>query len=312
MSKSFSHLYNTLLIRGAYSLFDQEFRKRILEKAPWKRWFDEDYPEMPKCQDEYLDRYPEWIASSKLNQFYGLETFPNKHLINGVTQMLDEFHFQCLKKGRRLRFFRGEYPYNQNAVGGGPENFIDEDHPLQKGDAVIISCPFSATGDIHTKFQWLMDECHSLNVSVAVDCAFFGTCGGISVDLSHPCIERVAFSLTKGTGSGNYRSGIEFSKDHEGHIAIQNDWHHNLHLHAAIGLFLMNEFSPDYIHSKYRSAQEAACLKYGLTPTPCIHLALGGEGWEYFNRDEIVNRVGIRRIVQKEYKERQKKVLMKN
>ena len=306
MSKAFSHLYNTLLIRPAYSLFDQEFRKRILEKAPWEHWFDKGYPDMQNCQDDYLNRYPEWIVSSKLNQFHGLEKFPNRHLINGVTQMLDEFHFQCLRKGRKIRFFRGEYPYNKSVLSCEPEDFID-DHPLQKGDAVIISCPFSAVGDIHPKFDWLLDECHKLNIPVAVDCAFFGTCGGISVDLSHPCIERVAFSLTKGTGSGNYRSGIEFSKDHEGHIAIQNDCHHNLHLNAAIGLFLMNEFSPDYIFKKYRKAQKAACLKYDLKPTACIHLALGGEGWEYFHRDETVNRVGIRKIVQKEYKENKKK-----
>ena len=306
MSAAFSHLYNTLFIRGAYSLFDQEFRKCFLKKAPWEHWFDKGFPDMQSYQDDYLDRYPEWIASSKLNQFHGLENFPNRHLINGVTQMLDEFHFQCLKKGRKIRFFQGEYPYNQNAIGGNQESFI-ENHPLQKGDAVIISCPFSATGDVHPKFNWLLDKCNKLNIPVAIDCAFFGTCGGISVNFNHSCIERVAFSLTKGTGSGNYRSGIEFSKDHEGHIAIQNDWHHNLHLNAAIGLFLMNEFSPDYIFKKYRETQKAVCLKYGLEPTACIHLALGGKEWEYFNRDGVVNRVGIRRAVLKEYKEAQKK-----
>lgn len=303
MSKKFSHLYDTFLIRPANSVFDNEFRKVILEKFPWKTWFDVNYPAMNKQQDEYLKYYPEWIASSKLNQITGLEQFPYRHLINGVTQMLDEFHFQALKSGKKIRLYRGEYPYNREVIDWNWDKDFIDDRPLEKGDAVIISCPFSATGNKPAQWDFLLDQCYSLNIPVAVDCAFFGTCGNIQMDLSHPSIERVAFSLTKGLGTGYYRSGIEFSKDHKGHLAIQNDWYHNLHLNAAIGLFLMQEFSPDYLFNKYRKAQEDACADYGIDPTPCIHLATGGKDWKYFQRDQTVNRIGIKFAVKKKYKE---------
>ena len=43
-----------------------------------------------------------------------------------------------------------------------------------------------------------MQECNEKNVPVFVDCAWFGTCHGIEVDLDQPCIKMVGFSTGKG------------------------------------------------------------------------------------------------------------------
>ena len=42
-----------------------------------------------------------------------------------------------------------------------------------------------------------------------VDCAWFGTCFDIDINLDEP-IQMVAFSTTKGLSCGNWRSGITF------------------------------------------------------------------------------------------------------
>jgi hypothetical protein len=82
----------------------------------------------------------------------------------------------------------------------------------------------------------MLDEAYELRIPVFVDMAWFGTCKNIDIDLSHPAIEEVAFSTTKGLCTGDYRSGIRFS--HHGiidytsqarkdRLALQSDWSHD-------------------------------------------------------------------------------------
>ena len=101
----------------------------------------------------------------------------------------------------------------------------------------------------------MFDQAYQLNVPVFVDMAWFGTCKGIDIDLSHPAIQEVAFSTTKGLCTGNYRSGIRFSRHgtieydsdkRKDRLALQADWSHGCHLNARISLELMHNFSPDH------------------------------------------------------------------
>jgi len=52
--------------------------------------------------DDFLSFYPEWIASSQNNSFYGLNAFPFRLMSLGCTQALDEFHYWCQLKKRRV------------------------------------------------------------------------------------------------------------------------------------------------------------------------------------------------------------------
>lgn len=292
-------LFDKYLIRSANSVYDPEFAEHIAG-SPLREWIEQD---RLNCQDEYVDKVFEWIQSSRLNRFAGLETFPHRYLVNGVTQSLDEFHFR--HRRRNIVTARGEYPYTRDALGDDfiyGDDFLEDRRGLRIGDALILSCPFSATGDVHPRMSEWLDEALTRQVPVLIDCAFFGTCGGLSVDLSHPAIEAVAFSLTKGLGTGAFRSGVEFSRVTHGHVTIQNHWRHNLLGNARIGIHLMERFSPDHIFTKYRQAQLVACTRFGLTPTPTIHLALGGPDWAYFSRDGHCNRIGIKLAVAEEYK----------
>ena len=261
---------------------------------------------MQNEQDRFLEFYPEWIASSKLSQFRGLEDFPKRYVSLGVTQALDWWHNWCLSQGLRLKMFRGEYPYNRDVWLGeymGWDKSID-DIGLDRGDAVIISVPFSGSGRKHERWKWLIEECNAKDIPVFVDCAWFGTCFDIEVKLNHPCIKMVAFSTGKGLSCGNWRSGIVFSRmadDDRCSLELQTEWRHGIHLNVAIANHLMAKYGPDTMPKKYMEAHVAVCEHYGFETTNTIHIAVAPKTaeWQDYHRDETFNRVNIAKAIKR-------------
>jgi hypothetical protein len=253
---------------------------------------------MDRSSDHFLEYYPTWIASSKLNKITGMDKLPYRFVSLGTTQGLDWWHYYCAANGLRLRTFRGEYPYNRDVLLDGEwtqDRYID-DTPLVRGDAVIISLPFSGHGRKHDRMEELFDTCDALDIPVFVDCAWFGTCYGIEADLDRKCVKMIAFSTTKGLSSGNWRAGIVFSRLNEGSLAMQTEWYHGIHLHLALANALMSKFSPDTAPKKYMDSQRAICEHYGLETTNTVHIAIAPltEEWRRFHRDEKYYRVNIR------------------
>ncbi len=268
-------------------------------------WGNINYSTLQSEGDRMLAIYPDWIMSSKFNKIKGLEIFDHKQVSLGTTQALDWWHYYCRANNLRLRMFRGEYPYNRDALLEGQwtwERNID-DADLRKGDAVIISLPFSGTGRQHEKWEWLMDKCNELDIPVFVDMAWYGTCWDINVNLNKHCIKQVAFSTTKGLSCGNWRAGIVFSKWDIGSLAIQTEWQHGVHLNCAIANELMENFTPDTIPKKYKESHEAVCKHYDFETTNVVHIAIApSEEYRHFNRDEKYNRVNIRDAIKRHRK----------
>jgi hypothetical protein len=260
---------------------------------------------LPQEQDTFLANYPKWIASSKLNKFKGLDAFKHRFVSLGVTQALDYWHYWCQANGYNLKVYRGEYPYNRDAQINNPMEWGDsiDDIPLQKGDAVIVSVPFSGTGKKPEHWQKLINTCNDLDIPVFVDCAWFGTCFGIEINLNEECIKMVAFSTTKGLSCGNWRSGITFSRENKGSLAVQTEWYHGIHLNLAIANSLMKEFSPDTIAKKYKEAHVAVCEHYGFETTNTVHIGIApaGPDWDAYHRDGTYNRINIAKAI-KRYK----------
>lgn len=301
--KEFAHLYDHYLLRSANSVYDDEFRKSLISSNFLLNLMTDGYSQMD-CTDEFLEYYPKWISKTQNNKVEGLDLFPHRFVSLGCTQGLDEFHYWCRMNGYRIRMFRGEYPYNRDCIDfNWDEDFID-DHPLVKGDAVILSFPFSASGDVHPRWEELLETCGKLDIPIFIDAAFFGTCGDVDFDFSHPSIQFIAFSTTKSLSCGNYRNGIVFSKIDTGHLSVQTSWHHGIHLNTSIGLYLMRNFSPDYLYNKYRKSYLEVCEYFKLIPTKCVHLATGDYNWSHFTRDEVFNRIGVRNAVKERYKGR--------
>lgn len=277
------------------SVYDYQFVK-TLETLPIAEWMSKSPPF--DCRLEYLEKIDSLIKSATLNTINGLERFKTHHLINGTTQSFDEAYF--VYKNKRLRIFRGEYAYHKRIV----KNFVFiEDEPIIYGDYVIVSNPFCSTGDTPEGYNDMLTQAMISAIPVIVDCAYFGTCHDVNIDVSHPAIESVSFSLTKGMGMGDIRSGIRYSNfDNQNPIAQQNEYNHTVLLAAKIGLHMMERFDFDYIPTTYMKHQKNACKKANITPTKCMHLGLGDEKWDDYKIDDIYNRLGIRELVKAEYR----------
>jgi hypothetical protein len=287
MSKDFEHLYKVYLGNTGNSVKVRPIYKFLFRHAEENGWFNKDY----NVQDEFLEYYPKWITTSKTCKVTGLDTFPYRFVSLGVTQTLDWFHLECARNGWRMRLLRGEYPYNRDVFDF--EDYID-DEPLCPGDAVIISLPFSGNGDKHPAYEEVLETCDKLDIPVMIDCAWFGTCYDIDFNLDYDCIKLVAFSTTKGLQTGNWRSGICFSKWNHGSLSVQTEWYHGIHMNTYVGLLLMKEFSPDFAPDLYKEKQKEVCEYFGLQPSKTIHIATGDEQWEYFSRDKAYNRINLR------------------
>lgn len=300
--EDFSHLFGKYLGTTGNSAKIKMCRRYIKKLVKENEIFNDTLD----VQDEFLSFYPTWIESSKLNSVTGLDTFPHKFVSLGTTQTLDWFIFNALSENRTLRFFRGEYPYNRDIFNFDFNNNFIDDRSLEKGDSVIISAPFSGTGNMHEEYDNLMITCNELDIPVMVDCAWFGTCYDMDIKLNYDCIKVVAFSTTKGLNTGDYRAGIAFSKWHHGPLAIQTQWHHGIHLNLYLSLALMKEFSPDTAPNLYKDIQHKVCKYYNLQPSKTVHITTtldDNPEWDYFLRDGVYVRVNIKDILLDFYEE---------
>jgi len=303
MFDDFSHLFGNYLGTTGNSAKVRKFRNYVKDLLLSENIFAQSLD----VQDEFLLFYPEWIKSSKLNTVDGLDTFPFKFVSLGTTQTLDWFIFNALQEKRTLRLFKGEYPYNRDIFNFDFKRDFIDDRPLQEGDSVIISSPFSGTGNMHTDYTDLMATCSNLNIPVMVDCAWFGTCYDMNIDLDWDCIKVVAFSTTKGLNTGDYRAGIAFSKWNYGPLAVQTEWHHGIHLNLYLSLALMKQFSPDTVPEIYKDIQKEVCFYYNLVPSKTVHIASSvsvDPDWKCFIRDGLYSRVNIKDILLDCYEEK--------
>jgi len=290
------------------AIYDPLFQKQ-LRSAPWQDWLSQ--PGYFEVQDQYIERFIDWMYSTKLNRLtngckFHSKRYTRRDIIIGTTQSFDEAYFRYA--GRRLRMFRGEYAYHRRCY----RNFawLDEHignkangewaDPIEPGDWVIISLPFCGTGGKHSKHEELLDRCAELDVPVILDCAWYGTCHDLDFDLDHPAITEVSFSLSKGIGLGNMRTGVRFSNYAKGDmmpIAQQNAYGHLVLGNCQLALHQMEEFGPDWQANKYLEWYKKLCAKYSMLETNCLHVTMlprYHKHFDYFLIDESYIKVGVR------------------
>ena len=145
----------------------------------------------------FVSRYYEWVQSSTLNRLSGLNAFQAACYSQGTTESFTLFYAK--HSGRRFRCLKGEYFFHhlswRNHYPGWA--FVDSANPIGRGDAFVISLPFSDTGGKHPDMEALIERCDGYGVPVLVDCVYLGLCRDIEFDLDRPCIEAVTFSLSK-------------------------------------------------------------------------------------------------------------------
>jgi hypothetical protein len=217
--------------------------------------------------ERYCTAYRQWILSSKLNSVQGLEQFPYACFSNGTTEAFDKFYIK--HKGKTVKVLRDEYSYHRKFAGA---EYIDSFKSLTSSDVLVISSPFSSTGNVHPLIEEILTVCDYLEIPVLMDCAYYGLCGDSQFNFDHPCIEDVAFSLSKTFGASKYRIGIRFSKTNKDSLAVLNlDSNSYINRFGAnLGLELMQAFSPDYLFETYRSTQLEFCNTLKVEPSNCV------------------------------------------
>ena len=243
-------------------------------------------------KQKFLDLYRSWITQSKLNTVVGLEDFPIATFSSGTTEAFDKFYLKNLH--RRIRYFRGEYMYHQVA---GRQYFKEakfvEDDDLDSNDVLVLSLPFSDTGNAHPSMEDTLKKCSQLGIPVLLDCAYFGICSNIEFNLNHDCITDVTFSLSKTFPVPHLRIGMRLTRyDDDDSLLVMNKTDYVNRLSCAVGVELLENFSPDTIHQRYQIAQFELCNKLGITPSKCVIFGVDeSNAYPQYNRGGNTNRL---------------------
>lgn len=252
---------------------------------------------------QFVKKYKSWIASSKLNTFKGLDNFKYACFSNGTTEAFEKFYHKNSTK--RFRCFKGEYLYHKLAWRNTHQWTWLDDEPIGPNDAVVISLPFSNTGNQHIDHNTVMKECEDLNVPVLIDCAYLGICSNIEFDLSYNCITDITFSLSKTFPIAHARIGIRLTKiDDDDILFVTNKSDYINRISCFIGNAVINEFSPDYIPNKYREKQIEICSKLDIQPSNTVLFGNAAlDRFVEYNRGGSSNRLGLHNFLTKSINE---------
>ena len=269
---------------GAWSIHDPE-SKYYLENIETKSG----------DRKQFLHDYKEWIMQDRV--FSGLNEFKNIDFSAGTTETFGQFYLQHLDK--RLRLFKGEYFYHW-LMARNHFKHTEEigTEPLAVGDVVVMSCPFSNTGNLPEGFYEILKQCEDLNIPVMLDLAYISISNMKELDLSYKCIHTVTSSLSKVFPVENHRIGIRFTRDlYDDTLTAynQNDY---VNLYSVnVGHKLIERFDNDWLYNKYKEKQAETCQQLKLEQSSCIIFGIDtNERYPEYKRGTDVNRLCFSKI----------------
>lgn len=283
---------------GAYSVRDLD-TVQIRDYSIVKFAKDQNNLNEDNIRKNFIHTYKDWAFSAH-PKIKGIGSFNKLCFTNGTTESFAQFFIRF--RNKRLRLKKGEYFYSQMMKKLWYSNnsaWLDEDK-IQKGDVLLLSVPFSNTGDVPENLENILTECDNLDVPVMLDFAYINLATDFELDVSHPCIEYIVTSLSKVFPVENHRIGLRMQKTmFEDQLYVINEDKYNYInlLGAYIGTCLMKEFAPTYIFNKYRNKQIEMCQKYSLKPSPCVYFGIDFENqYPLYNRGTTENRLCFTRI----------------
>jgi hypothetical protein len=278
-------------LRGAKPIQDPAIKEFISHLVPSQDLYNGD------IQQQFVEKFFNWINSSELNSLKGLDKFTNRKLTAGTAQTFD--HFYWANKTRRFRFYKGEFMYHSACLKNGGEIEYLENADLDVNDAVIVSVPFSDWGT-QRPMQNLLDDCDSLEIPVLLDFAYYPCTKDIDIDLAkHKSINTVAFSISKAFAGAEFlRVGLRLQRqDRDDGIDVFNSVEMVNRVGISIADRLTSEFSIDYNWHAYNEVYKAVCEELELEPTDCVMFGLGGDQYQDYNRGGSVNRVCVSDVI---------------
>lgn len=243
--------------------------------------------------DQFCEKYFYWILSSCNHNVIGLADFKYKVYSLGTTEAFDKFYMK--NQNRRFRCFKTEYMYHELAWKSNQSNWAYiEDKELKENDAVVISLPFSDTGNQHFFHNQILSQCNQLGIPVLLDLCYFSISTGINIDLTYPCITDVVFSLSKVFPVAHARIGMRLTRfDNDDTLFVYQKNFYNNRIGAALGLEFISRFSCDYIPKKYKSKQLKFCKMLGIEPSKTVLFGIAFDCWNEYNRGGLTNRLSL-------------------
>ena len=239
----------------------------------------------------FVEQYVQWIKASKLNTLNGIDAFPIAAFSNGTTEAFDKFYLK--NNQRRFRCFRGEYMYHAGTWKNYHQwSYMDQDD-LRENDALVLSLPFSDSGNIHPATEQTLDRCFELGIPVLIDCAFFGLCAKINFNLDHLAITDLTFSLSKAFPVANLRIGMRLTRvDDDDSLLIYNKTNYVNRLGASVGLKVLNSMTADTNWTRWHTVQEQFCQELNVKPSKTVIFGLAeGDAFKEYNRGGSGNRL---------------------
>jgi len=249
---------------------------------------------------QFVDTYYNWIQDSKLNKLHNIDKFSAVDFVHGTSQAFD-FWYQK-HHNKRFRSLKGDYAYHKVSW----KNYFNweylENDKLRKGDALILSVPFSDLGAKHPNTESLLDRCDELEIPVFIDAAYYCLVRDLDFNVDRPCIDTIAFSMSKAFyGAERLRIGIRCRKKVEDDGAVLfNQFHCVAKIAAGVGYELCKNFNTDYNQNTFREKQIEICKNLNIKPSDSVIFGLADQNHQEFgdyNRGTEWRRVCISKLL---------------
>lgn len=281
----------SLLLRPAQPIQDKEISSFLAQcdLSGMQSWLDN-----KESLDVFFETARIWIRDFQhSNDFSSFRL----QLCSGTTESFVNFYM--IHQNRTLKILKGEYPFHRDVFDklSRPWDWLSRD-TLTSQDAVIISYPFSGSGNAPSDFTDILQRCEELGIPVLIDCAFAGLSGLVLPKIDHfQCVQTISFSLSKVFNYGHFRCGFEFTRGPGGFTGILTEWDYGPKAATFWGQKLMSQFPLHTIYRKYRNHQIQVCKALGLTPSDTVLFGLGDQAWSDFARDKTFNRVCLSEVL---------------
>jgi len=235
---------------------------------------------------EFVNDYFKWFANP--HNINGIEKFNSLSYCNGTTEAFDKFYHKHMH--RNLRFLRGEYFYHQIMAKRffKESSFIDDPNDISNNDVVVMSVPFSDTGNVPEHYDDIMAQCEKNNVPVLLDMAYISLAVKLNINVDYQCIDTITTSLSKVFPVAHWRIGMRMQKENIDDTLDAYEMNSYLNTHAVnVGHQLIKQYPADYSFNKYRQQQLSFCNMLDIKPSDSFIF-----GIDQFNKHPEYNRGG--------------------
>jgi hypothetical protein len=270
---------------GAWSIRDTWALKEI-----------QNVPEQDMDTAEFCSLYHAWVANNR--DFKGWQSFKHLDFSNGTTETFDKFYLE--HQGLRLRLLKGEYFYHQiqaRLLFKDRFEWLDKD-TLAKGDVVVMSCPFSDTGNVPDNLDDILTVCDRLDVPVMLDMAYISMSDIKHLDLSHQCIKVLTTSLSKIFPVEQHRIGLRMRREFKDDTLVAYNQNQYVNRHSVnIGNHMIKTFSNDWLVDRYKQRQQDLCRRLEVVPSSCVIFGIDHDHhFNEYNRGGASNRLCFSKV----------------